>query len=88
MNALLPTFALINSEPGELHREGRALSFSEAFDVNRATVQFHQMTHDRQPQAEASMLPHSRPVRLSKALEDEGQKLRADTLTGAADEQA
>jgi len=42
-------------------------------------VEFHQVTHDRQPQAEAAVLPADRSIRLSEAVEHMRQKSAVDT---------
>jgi hypothetical protein len=47
-------------------------------------MQFHQMAHYRQPQAETAMCPPRVAFELAEAVEDEGEKLRLDPHAGVA----
>ena len=62
--------------------------FSFGLRLHRPAVQLDQVTHDREPEAEAAVRARGRAVRLPEALEDVGQELRRDALAGVADARA
>src|SRR5437899_4232821 len=62
-------------------RERRALSFAGALGLDLAAVQLHEVTHDRQPEAETSVLPRRRAVGLAEAVEEIWQELSPDSTS-------
>src|SRR5215211_2988686 len=68
----------------QLDREGRAHPLSPALRADGPPVEFRQVTHERQPEAEAPVPPRGRAVTLAEAFEDVRQKVRADALARVA----
>ena len=69
------------------HREGRALAPAGARGAHRAGVQLGEVTHDRQPQAEAPVATRDRAVGLPEAVEDARQDLGLDPDAGVGQRQ-
>ena len=67
------------------HAERCPLPRPVALDRDGAAVQLDQMSHDREPEAEAAMTPRRGRVGLPEALEHVGQQLRTDAPAVVAD---
>src|SRR5215207_1007299 len=68
----------------QLDREGRAEALPPALGADGPPVEFRQVTHERQPEAEAPVPPRGRAVTLAEAVEDVRQEVRADALARVA----
>src|SRR5437867_1116729 len=69
-------------------RKRRTLTQTLAFCADGATMQLNEVLHDRQPQAKTAVASRRAAVRLSKAIENVGQKLRSDSLTAVSNDHA
>src|SRR5690242_18553384 len=61
------------------------MSFAVTLGAHAATVQLNQMTHNRQPESHAAMLPARLLIRLPEAIENVWQKVGCNALAGIAD---
>src|SRR6476469_2391333 len=64
----------------------RTMSFAFAVRAHCSAVQFDEVTHDRQTESHAAMLPAGLLIRLAETIENVRQKLRRDSLTSVADD--
>ena len=60
----------------QIDRERRSLTDSAALRGDRSAVQLNQVPRHRKAQPESALLSRDRSFRLSKTIEDVGQKLR------------
>src|SRR6185369_11297572 len=67
---------------GQTNHEVGAAVWPCAFDLDRAAMQFDQVTGDGQAETEAAVPPREAAVGLAKAVEHERQKFRIDALAG------
>ena len=55
-----------------------------AFSADRPAMQLHEVSHDRKPQTESSVVARSRTICLSKAIEHVRQELRVNADAGVS----
>ena len=57
-------------EAWQAHDEGRAVAPSRTVRLHRTAVQFDEVFHDTEAEAEAAVLPRRSGIRLTEAIED------------------
>src|SRR6185312_15215842 len=72
---------------GQINCEARTFSRTGTLSTHAAAVQFHQVTNHRQTKTQATGFPRYRSFLLSKAMKNEGKKLRGYAVAVVANDQ-
>src|ERR1700722_1302043 len=77
----------LNDRQRQMDGKSRALAFALASSLYRATVQFHELFADRQPEPQTTKGSRGRAVFLREPIEDMRKIIRGNANAGVADAQ-